>query len=243
MTTVPMSRPSATQSPSAISRCCWATIARRTAGSAATTRDASTETSGARIASVTSSPSSSTRSPSEIVRPAATAAASPPDPQACERHAPIHRAGVEVGEAELGRDRLGDASTCPLRLARRSRSPSAGRLISCTSRPGNRPDLEEAREGLADAFRFLQHHRHMRRRSPRTPSRRGDPRRSEADPRAAAFQDARGDSRGPHRPSIPSRRRLLGAGCDPVGFLHARVTDAGDGRCPVSEHRQRRRVS
>ena len=47
-TTVPMSRPSATQSPLANSRRCSATIAPRTAGSAAA-REAASETPGVRI--------------------------------------------------------------------------------------------------------------------------------------------------------------------------------------------------
>ena len=59
-TTVPMSRPSATQSPRRISPRCLATSASRTPGSAAT-REAASETSGVRIAALTSRPSSSTR--------------------------------------------------------------------------------------------------------------------------------------------------------------------------------------
>ena len=64
-TTVPMSRPSATQSPSPSSARCFSTSAARTLGSVATF-EAASDTSGVRIASVTSSPSRITRSPSRM---------------------------------------------------------------------------------------------------------------------------------------------------------------------------------
>ena len=92
-TTVPMSRPSATQSPRASSARCLSTSAARTAGSAAR-REASSETSGVRIASVTSSPSSSTRSPSNAIcrrragrgrRPARRRGTSPRSRGTCSR--------------------------------------------------------------------------------------------------------------------------------------------------------------
>ena len=76
-TTVPMSRPSATQSPSRRICCCLRTSAIRTPMSALTCEEAS-EIAGVRIASVTSRPSSSTRSPSSIRAASATAAGSPP---------------------------------------------------------------------------------------------------------------------------------------------------------------------
>ena len=76
-TTVPMSRPSATQSPSARIRRCCSTSASRTAGSE-DTREAASDTHGSRMRSVTSSPSSVTRSPSSSRAVRATAAASPP---------------------------------------------------------------------------------------------------------------------------------------------------------------------
>ena len=70
-TTVPMSRPSATQSPRASScRCCGDHRPRAPSGSAAA-REAASETAGARIAPVTSRPSSSTRprsSPANSIR-------------------------------------------------------------------------------------------------------------------------------------------------------------------------------
>src|SRR3954454_21372604 len=62
-----MSRPSATQSPVDSSARWLSTSAARTAGSAAR-RDATSEISGVRIASETSSPSSRTRSPSNAIR-------------------------------------------------------------------------------------------------------------------------------------------------------------------------------
>ena len=61
-----MSRPSATQSPSASSSRCFWTIASRTLGLAAT-REAPSETSGVRMASVTSRSLSSTRSPAKAM--------------------------------------------------------------------------------------------------------------------------------------------------------------------------------
>ena len=76
-TTEPMSRPSATQSPCSMMACCLRTSAARTLGSAAT-RDAPADTSGVRIASVTSSPSSRTRSPTSIATAAATSPAGRP---------------------------------------------------------------------------------------------------------------------------------------------------------------------
>src|SRR4051794_10411192 len=87
-TTVAMSRPSATQSPPASMSRCFATSTSRTAGSAAR-RDASWATSGVRIASLTSSPSRSTRSPSKRM---SSAAGSRPDASATERYmAPVSR--------------------------------------------------------------------------------------------------------------------------------------------------------
>src|SRR3954469_487590 len=65
-TTVPMSRPSATQSPLAMSARCLSSRAARTVGSAAR-REASWEISGVRMAALTSRPSSSTRSPSKRI--------------------------------------------------------------------------------------------------------------------------------------------------------------------------------
>src|SRR3954452_23899853 len=65
-TTVPTSRPSATQSPLASSARCLSSSAARTSGSAAR-REARSEISGVRIACETSSPSSSTRSPSNAM--------------------------------------------------------------------------------------------------------------------------------------------------------------------------------
>src|SRR5215211_2446300 len=93
-TTEPMSRPSATQSPSSTISCCMRTSAARTSGSAAT-REAPAETSGVRIASVTSRPSSSTRSPTRMsARPAISAACSsrPAEASATARYiAPVSR--------------------------------------------------------------------------------------------------------------------------------------------------------
>src|SRR3954447_15329024 len=89
-----MSRPSATQSPSARISCWRRTSAARTPWSRATW-DASPEISGVRIASVTSRPSSSTRSPTSIRERSATAAGSSPDssvPSATQRYiAPVSR--------------------------------------------------------------------------------------------------------------------------------------------------------
>ena len=71
-----MSRPSATQSPCSTIACCLRTSAARTPGSAATF-EAPAETSGVRIASVTSSPSSSTRSPTSMRDRSAISPAAP----------------------------------------------------------------------------------------------------------------------------------------------------------------------
>ena len=72
-----MSRPSATQSPAATIACCLRTSAARTAGSEATC-DAASEASAVRIASVTSRPSSRTRSPRSISIFSAVSPAGPP---------------------------------------------------------------------------------------------------------------------------------------------------------------------
>ena len=103
-TTVPMSRPSATQSPTDISSRCLATSASRTAGLVAT-REAASDTSGVRMASVTSRPSATTRSPSSRSMAAAASEAAPPSSEQLQPHGAVHRARVEVGEAQRLRRR------------------------------------------------------------------------------------------------------------------------------------------
>ena len=76
-TTVPMSRPSATQSPRERSSRCLSTSAERTLWFVAIL-DAASETSGARIASVTSRPLARIRSPSSMSSSRARSDAAPP---------------------------------------------------------------------------------------------------------------------------------------------------------------------
>ena len=93
---------------------------------------------GVRIASVTSRPSSSTRSPSSI---RTARRRSPRDrrrrSQRCERDAAVHRAGVEVGEPERERRARAPRSTCRRPPDRRSRPPSGARTLG-PSRPDSR---------------------------------------------------------------------------------------------------------
>ena len=74
---MPMSRPSATQSPSLSSARCFLTSAARTLSFVATLEAASV-TSGVRMRSVTSSPLAITRSPSWMSSSSARSEAAPP---------------------------------------------------------------------------------------------------------------------------------------------------------------------
>ena len=103
-TTVPMSRPSATQSPFASSSRCLRASAARTRGLVAT-REAASLTSGARIASVTSSPSTRTRSSSSSASRSACSEAAPPWRSVISADGAVHGARVEVAEAERPRQR------------------------------------------------------------------------------------------------------------------------------------------
>ncbi len=97
-----MSRPSATQSPLAQQLALLLTSASRTAGLVATL-DAASETSGARIASVTSSPLAITRSPSWMSSSCGVLGGRAAVPMRHEPDRPVHRARVQVGEAERAR--------------------------------------------------------------------------------------------------------------------------------------------
>src|SRR6187200_3460354 len=99
-TTVPMSRPSATQSPSLSSARWRSSIAARTAGSRARI-EAAWAISGARIAAVTSSPSEDALAVEADLERRRVAVAR-------ERDRAVHRARVEVTEAEGVRYRAGD---------------------------------------------------------------------------------------------------------------------------------------
>ena len=98
-TTEPMSRPSATQSPVFRMARCLAISASRTPGSAAT-RDAPADTSGVRIAVVTSRPSSRTRSPTSMSILSRDLGGVAALLLRRQRDSPVHRARVQVREAE-----------------------------------------------------------------------------------------------------------------------------------------------
>ena len=128
-TTVPMSRPSATQSPRAISSRCLATSASRTPGSAAT-REAASETSrrADRLGHVAAVEQSRASRASSMPRAAAASRRRAPALGSArerqQRDAAIHRAAVQIGEAQLARHRAGDRRLAGARRGRRSRSPS-----------------------------------------------------------------------------------------------------------------------
>ena len=118
-TTVPMSRPSATQSPAAISARCLATSAARTPGRRPPARRPRRPRACGSPRS-RRAPSSSTRSPSSMPRRSRASSRRRRVGLRAARRAPtraVHRAAVEVGEAERVRRRRARRSTCRPRRA------------------------------------------------------------------------------------------------------------------------------
>ena len=230
-----MSRPSATQSPAPSSRRCSATIARRTAGSAAT-REAASDTAGVRISSVTSRPSSSIRSPGSIVSDAAIDAPVTPRSMRGQRDRSVHRAGVQVGEAE----RVGDG-------ARHRRLAGAGR-------PVDRATTDHAGTSRSPPRRRRTPDRTPRR-PPSRPPRRPPPTRARR-PRRAAPAGGRRGRRGARRAARRSRVTTNPSGNasmsaprprspsttrrDPVGLLDPQLGGAADDRVALGEATEQR---